>query len=114
MMMEKVFCVLLREKTGVDGNECDGGGAAGDQVVQPVGDGEASDIGVGLGAGAESPSNVGLADISDDARGHDGRHQQHGCRENAVLVRGPEMAEQSVHAGRRLRQTLFSSDISRA
>ncbi len=101
----RVLFFVLREEAGVDGNEGDGGGAAGDNVVQPVGNGETGDVGIGLRAGAEGPGDVGLADVSDDARRHDGRHQQQRGRKGAVLVRRPEMAEETVHSRRFRRKT---------
>ena len=74
-----VLLALFRQKPGIDGDECDGGGAAGDDVVEPVGEGESGDVGVGLLTGAEGVGDVGLADVSDHARERDGRHQQQ-CR----------------------------------
>jgi len=90
-----VVLALLRQKAGVDGDESDRGGAAGDDVVEPVGQGEGGYVGVGLLSGAESVGDVGLADVSDHARERDGRHQQQRRRKRGVLVRGTKKAQQT-------------------
>lgn len=91
----RVLLAFFGEKSRIDGDECDGGGAAGDDVVEPVGQGESGDVGVGHLSGAESVGDVGLADVSDDAREGDGRHQQQRRGEGGVLVRGTEEAEKT-------------------
>ena len=91
----RILLALFRQKPGVDGDEGDRSGAAGDDVVEPVGEGEGGDVGVGLLSGAESVGDVGLADVSDHARERDGRHQQQRCRKRRVLVRWAEEAQQT-------------------
>jgi hypothetical protein len=97
---KRFLCVLffvLGQKSRVDRNKGDGGSSPGNEVVQPVGDGEAGDISVGLRTRAERPGDVGLAHIADDAREHDRRHEQQRRREGCVLVRRPQQAQKAVH-----------------
>src|SRR5258706_2244052 len=91
----RVLLALFREKAGIDGDERDRSGAAGHDVVEPVGQSECSDVGVGLLPGTESVGDVGLADVSDYARERDGAHQQQRRREGGVLVRWAEKAQQT-------------------
>ena len=77
------------EEAGVDRDERDRRCAAGDEVVEPIGQGEGGDVGVGLRAGTEGLGDVGFADVSDDARDHDGGHQQQRCGKRGVLMRWP-------------------------
>ncbi len=63
----RVVLALFGQKTGIDGDESDRGGAAGDDVIEPVGQGEGGYVGVGLLSGAEGVGDVGLADVSDHA-----------------------------------------------
>jgi len=91
----RVLLALFRQKTGIDGDECDRGGATGNDVVEPVGQGEGGDVCVGLLPGAEGVGDVGLADVSDHARERDGRHQQQRRRKRRVLVRWPEETQQT-------------------
>ena len=87
--------LFLREKAGVDRNEGDGSSSAGHQVVQPVGNCEAGDVGVGRRSGAERVGNVGLAHVADHPREHDRRHEQQGGGKSAVLVRRTKPAQQT-------------------
>src|SRR5271165_709998 len=91
----RVVLALFRKKPCIDGDECDGGGAAGDDVVEPVGQGEGGYVGVGLLSGTKGVGDVGLADVSDDAREGDGRHQQQRRRKGGMLVRWTEEAEET-------------------
>ena len=84
---------FLREKTGVDRNEGDGSGSTGHQVIKPVGNCEAGDVGVGRRPGAERVGNVGLAHVADHPREHDRRHEQQGGGKGAVLVRRTKPAQ---------------------
>ena len=69
------LCFLfLRKKAGVDRNEGDGSGPARHQIIKPVGDGEAGDVGISRWPGAERISNIGFAHVADHAREHDRRH----------------------------------------
>ncbi len=95
--------LVLREKTGVDRNEGDGSGAARHQIIQPVGNGEAGDVGVGCGPGAEGIRDIGLAHIPDHARQHDRRHEQQRGRKRSVLMGRAKEANQAGEAANRAR-----------
>ena len=85
---------LLREEAGVDRDKSNGGRASSDDVIQPVRKRESGNVSIHLSAGAELVGDVRLADESDDAREHDRRHQKHGRRKGAVLVRWAKEARQ--------------------
>src|ERR1035438_10190051 len=91
----RVRLALFGQEPRVDGDEGDGGGASGDDVVEPVGEGEGGYVGGGLLAGTEGVGDVGLADVSDDALQGDGRLQQESRGERGVLVRRTEETEQA-------------------
>ena len=62
---EGLLCVglaFLGEEACVDRNESDGGGASGNDVVEPVGQGEGGNVGIDLSAGAELVRDIRLAD----------------------------------------------------
>ena len=93
----RVGIALLREKSRIDRDEGDRSRAPGHDVVEPVGQREGGDVGVGLRACAEGVGDVGLADVADHAREHDRRHQQQRGREGRVLVRGTKEPQKSGH-----------------
>ena len=93
----RVVVALLGQESRIDGDECNGGRAAGHNVVQEVGQGKRGNIGVGLRSGAEGEGNVGLAGVADHARERDRAHQQDGRRERRMLVRRPKKTQQFRH-----------------
>ena len=82
-----------RGVAGVDGDEGDRRGATRQDVVEEVGQVEGADVGVGMESGAERPRDVGLAQITDDARQHDRDHQQQRGRQLGVLMGRTQVAQ---------------------
>ena len=92
---EGFLCVgltFLGEEACVNRNEGDGGSASGNDVIEPVREREGGNVGIDLSSGAELVGDIGLADESDDTGKHNGRHEEHGRGEGAVLVRRAEEA----------------------
>jgi len=92
---EGFLCVgltFLGEEACINRDESDGGSASGNDVIKPVRQREGGNVSIDLSSGAELVGDVGLANESDDAGKHNSRHQEHGCREGAVLVRRTEEA----------------------
>ncbi len=70
----RIGIAFFRQETRIDGDECNGRSASGDDVVEPVRQGEGGNVGVGLRTGAEGVGNVSLANVADHAREHNRRH----------------------------------------
>ena len=76
-----------------DGDEGDGGGAADEEVVDPLGEVEGYVVGVGVVAGAELVGDVLVADEADDSGEESGEGEEEGGGGRGVAVRGAKKSE---------------------
>ena len=81
-----VFLPLFCEEASVDRYKGDGRRPTSHDVVQPVGNSEAGNIGIGLRPSAKRPRDICLANVPDHTGEHDRCHQQQGGRVGAVLM----------------------------
>src|SRR5271163_3945505 len=63
----RVLLALFSEEPRVDGDEGDRGRASGDDVVEKIGQGEGSSVGVDQLSRSEGIGDIGFANVSDDA-----------------------------------------------